>query len=471
MPQMTEAVRQDVEQRLQRFLQAKGSYGTPTYVNSGGSAAIYRVETPEGVRAIKVYDPLFLHGEKAKAEKQRLDLQRSLIGHGCPTLVEIFKVEEAEDTAFIEMEFVEWPQLKEVLPDVPDDAISCLIGQLVAATQHLEKLEIVHRDIKPENIHVSPDFGSLKLIDLGVARELAHPEEEAATATDHGSKRPFIATAQYSSPEYLFRLDAPSANLWKGLSLYQVGAVLHDLINKRPIFQNEVDLENRWLIARAVLAQVPTFPDADPTRLSAQKALAARCLVKDLNTRLAIVDWADFSFDASSNPLDALKARLAKGYGTAGLASTEARLEFERAAFTKRCCEAIRVELIAACGNKVPLALIATSSPNQYVFEFDASPECRVRADVAFSWLDEMHAKSAQVNLRCALRFGEEQLSQASDHLMTVGTISEAEDVTAHDVACRLAECLAKGLDMIESGTDKAALHDTDLGMLLFTKD
>lgn len=470
MAQMSDAVRQDIEQRLQRFLTANKGYENPTFVNSGGSAAIYRVDTPNGVRAIKVYDPSFLQGDKAKAEERRLDLQRSLVGHGCPTLVEIFRVEQSEETAFLEMEFIEWPQLKTVLANIPDDAISGLIGQLVSATQYLEKLEIVHRDIKPENIHISPNFESLKLIDLGVARELVHAEEESPAATDSGSKRPFISTAQYSSPEYLFRLDAPSADLWKGLNLYQVGAVLHDMINKRPIFQNEVDLENRWLIARAVLEQVPTFPDADPTRLAAQKTLAARCLVKDLKTRLAIVDWADFSFDASSNPLDALMAKLAKGHGAASAVSAEGRRNFERAAFAKRCCESIRVELIGACGNKVPFALIATNSPFRYLFEFDASTEHKILVDIGFVWFGEMQEKSAQVVLRSAVRFEQEALSQKSEHLVTVGTIGEAEDVTVHDTACRIAECISKGLDLIDSGADKAAVHDTDIGLLTLAK-
>jgi len=43
---------------------------------------------------------------------------------------------------------------------------------------------------------------------------------------------------------------------------------------------------------------------------AALKALAARCLVKDLETRLQIVDWSDFALEGAHDPLARLRGRL-----------------------------------------------------------------------------------------------------------------------------------------------------------------
>lgn len=476
VPDISEAVRQDIEVRLTSFLKGCQGYTVAEYIGSGGSAAIYRVDTPAGDRAIKVYDPKFFDESNAKAEQRRLDLQRSLIGHDCPTLVGVHRVLEAEGTAFIEMDFVAWPQLKKVLGNVPDDKVSSLTRQLVEAVTFLEKLDVVHRDVKPENIHVSEDFSQLKLIDLGVARALSLPDEEGIEATDHGRRRPFIATAQYSSPEYLFRLDAPSAGLWKALNIYQVGAVLHDLINKKPLFQDEVDIGNRFVVAKAVLTKTPTFPDTDPLRLAAQKALAARCLVKDMTTRLQIVSWSDFAIEASTDSLTALKSRLAKGRGLAGsqaVAATEARTQFEQERFTHRFCGAIRTELIAASDKTVQITMTPCNRGEVfgYTFELAFGPTATVLTDIEFDWFGDMQSDSAAVKVGAVLRCGPSETPLPEPQHVAVATIGASEDVVALDVANRVAEILGRALDMLDASADKSVIHGTDVGKLCLKKD
>ena len=475
MPDIADEVRKDLEARLKRFLTHAVEYGEPTYVGSGGSAAIFRVPTTKGEKAIKVYDPRFFDGDNAKVEGKRLALQRTLIGHDCPTLVGVNRVEEAEGTAFIEMEFVAWPQLKKVLSTVPDDKVSILTRQLVDAVVFLEQLGVVHRDVKPENIHVSEDFSQLKLIDLGVARTLSASDEECNDGTDNGHRRPFIATAQYSSPEYLFRLDAPSPNLWKALNLYQVGAVLHDLINKKPIFQDEVEIGNRFVVAKAVLTKIPTFPDTDSARLATQKALASRCLVKDMATRLQIVGWNDFTFEAPTSPLSSLTSRLAKGKSMAGsqaAAAHKARLEFDRERFCKRFCEAIRSELISAVEQaiQITLAPAASGSNTGYVFQFELAHAASVSVDVSFEWFEDLQCLSTKVSLGGVLHCGAGIAPQPEQQEVAVATIGESESVVTHDVANRVAEVLTQALDMLDATSDRSAIHGCDVGKLCLQK-
>lgn len=459
MSEIQGAVLTDIEGRLKRYLATRSGYGKPEFISSGGSAAVYKVSTENGLRAVKVYNPSFLSGEVSASEKRRLNLQRSLIGHDCPNLIKMYAVVEAEGTAFIEMDFVGWPQLKNILTDVPDEKAPGLVEQLVIAVVYLEKLEIVHRDIKPENIHVSPDFEQLVLIDLGIARELVRPFEEGEDSTDHGTKRPFISTAQYSSPEYLFRLDAPSPEMWKGLNIYQIGAVTHDLINKRPLFQAEVDIGNRWLVARAVLTKTPSFPDAKPERLASLKSISARCLVKDLATRLSIVDWSDFNFKINPNPLELLQKRLANfGEVTGGQTAivNESRLNFERDEFFKRLGDNVRTELIPSCGNKAPFSLKRCDEVGvpRYVYEFSLNIDIALEVYIEVRWMPEINSDSAEISVEAALCYQSKKRIICARSNVCVGTIGVSEEIAAADVAKSVASRLVTSIELIEAGID-----------------
>jgi eukaryotic-like serine/threonine-protein kinase len=470
MPALEQSVIDDLEGRLKRYLANLGGYEAPKFLSAGGSAAVFRVEGVSGVRAFKAFVPDFLSGAGGAAERRRLDVQRRLIGHACPTLVQTFRIDEAEGTAFTEMEFVPWPQLTGKLATLPDGAIVPLILQLVEAVKFLETLNIVHRDIKPENIHVSEDFANLKLLDLGVAREFELPDSEDAAITDHGNSRPFLATAQYSSPEYLFRLDEPTKRLWSGLNFYQLGAVLHDLIAKRPLFDYEMKLGNRWLVARAVLTKTPAFVDPNPNRLPQLKALSARCLVKDLNTRLQLVGWDDFILEGSQDPLTALKARLQKGQLNSGShadAWTAGRLEFERTESLKRIISQIRTELIQTCGKQLPLT-INPSGPGEPIssrITLTVNSDTFIVCTIGIDWSSPPYDRSANITLTARLVCDgfEEQVSLPVPRIVAVATISEGEELSARCIINAIAAATGVGLDHIDGGMVRAELNGMDL--------
>jgi serine/threonine-protein kinase len=470
MPALDEKMVVDMQGRLGRFLVSQGVVGVTTFVNAGGSAAVFKAETTNGPRAYKVFNPELLSGPGGDAERRRLSVQRRLISHNCDSLVQAYQVAEAEGTVIVEMEFVPWPQLTGQLTGLPDEAIVPLFTQLVAAVRFLDSNGIVHRDIKPENIHVAPDFSRLKLLDLGVARELEAPDELDAAATDRGPQRPFLATAQYSSPEYLFRLDEPSAKLWQGLNFYQLGAVLHDLVMKEPLFQHEMGMGNRWLVARAVLTKVPSFTDGQPARLPHLKALAARCLVKSIDARLQLVGWDDFILEGARDPLSGLRARLSKGHvGSGGLAeeSAASRLAFDRGEFFKRFVEMVRTELLTACGTSMPVTA-RPSSPGEgqeAAIGLAVDDKCTVQCLMAFEWQDALYERTANVSLSATLQVSNSSgaRSRPERTLVAVATIGSNEVEVAVSVAQAIAMAAAGALDLIDSGTDIRTLDNTNL--------
>lgn len=466
MPDLSREIIEDLTARVTQFLSITGGYTHLDFLAAGGSAAVYRVVRDGKSSALKAFNPQFFSGSGGDAERHRLNVQKRLIGHGCASLVQTYQVTEAEGTAFVEMEYIEWPQLSKKLADVPDSAIVPLIFQLVEAVRFLDLLNIVHRDIKPENIHISPDFKRLKLLDLGVVREFDAQEASDVCGTDHGNQRPFLATAQYSSPEYLFRLDEPTAKLWRGLNIYQVGAVLHDLIKKEPLFKHEMSIGNRWLVARAVLTKPPSFADPTPDRLLSLKALASRCLIKDLDTRLAVVGWEDFVLEGANDPVSALKGRLAKGTITSRRGANEsaaARLDFERTEFMKRFSDRIRGELIHICGTQLPLTvkLPTPGTPMDIRYEFAVSQQSYIGCHVRFDWQAGLYELSVNLHVGAQILRTDEgnATSEVVYRLVGVAVIQEAEDEAVSLVTNEVANLIGRALDRIESQDDLTGLH------------
>lgn len=469
MPALSDDVIRELTRLVDAYVASKPDLDSPRYLACGGSAAIFEASHNGLPCAIKVYNPSFFAGAAGEAELRRLRLQRDLIGHDCEYLVAVNSVEEALGTAFVVMEFIPWPTLKDALGEFPDDAIVPVIRQLVLAVRFLDSKGIVHRDIKPENIHVAPDFTRIKLIDLGVARELQRADEGADDATDQGATRRFIATAQYSSPEYLFRLDAPSPKLWKALSIYQVGAVLHDLITKRPLFQQYVDTGNRWLLTRAVLQETPSLTGSNALHLTALKALAQRCLVKDLELRLTLVDWNDFELEAPVGAAEVLRARLARGQvstlGQQAAATAARRLDFDRRRFVTDMLERARSVMIAVCTNRVPLTLHASAeSPFEPVLSFQLSGGRRLVCGLRFAWGEEVHEKTATLSMGAVLAAsGYSSELTGSVRPICSATIGVDDELVAQQLCDQLSIYLGTALDLIDANESVAMVHAVDL--------
>lgn len=463
MPALDARVIEDLTDRAREFLSESGEVSEISFLDAGGSAAVFRVTRGDCVQAVKVFDPALFQGPRAADNRRRLSVQHLLINHKCKSLIQTYQVKEAMGTAFIEMEYVDWPQLAKCLSQVPDEAVAPLIGQLVDAVTYLESRNIVHRDIKPENIHVSPDFQQLKLLDLGVAREFDSPEESDAALTDDGKRRPFLATAQYSSPEYLFRLDEPTQKLWRGLNIYQVGAVLHDLVKKEAIFQYEISLGNRWLIARAVLTKQPSFSDADSDRLSCAKTLSLRCLTKDIDTRLALVSWEDFRFGETLDPIAALRDRLSRNAATLVVQEklkSATRLKFDREEYSRRIFEKVRTDLIGVCGTQLPMSMDSTSNSEMFETKFRFSPRSpfSIECIVKFKWMNGLHERTAVVEVGTRIledeRAGIEEIQEFFPILEAC--IHEGESEAIKIISMEIARLVGIALDQIEAAGNTA---------------
>lgn len=88
---------------------------------------------------------------------------------------------------------------------------------------------LAHRDIKPENIMIS-DNNDVILMDMEVLKIIGAP-----SMSDVDQKQ-FLGTLRYAPPEFLTRNENDTMEGWRAVNIYQIGAVLHDLLMKKELF-------------------------------------------------------------------------------------------------------------------------------------------------------------------------------------------------------------------------------------------
>jgi serine/threonine protein kinase len=251
----------------------------------GKSAVVLEAAKDGQEAAIKIFHEELVERCGKKAQLERILREKSLIDANHPNLVRILDGGECSLTGhlYVVMERLPFPNLHCCLQKLPDSAIRPILAQVASAARYLEDRGLAHRDIKPENIAVSDDFSRAILMDLGVLRPFGPSD---LTDVD---QRQFIGTLRYSSPEFLLRQEKETIEGWRAVTFYQLGAVLHDMLMKHPIFNSHT--EPYAELGNAVQFETPAIHHADAESVS----LANRCLVKNPDTRLILVAWSDFT--------------------------------------------------------------------------------------------------------------------------------------------------------------------------------
>lgn len=270
-----------------------GGWHALEFIGSGRSAVVLRAQQGDRCAALKVFDPELVLRVGGAVQRARVQRELCLRGHSHPHLVQILDGGRCDATGyfFLVMEFLDWPDLAAVLDEVPEPRIGPIIAQVASAARFLETLGQVHRDIKPSNIAVAatPAFARTKLLDLALLRPVGESH-----LTDAFDNRPFLGPMRYSPPEFLGRAEEHTTEGWRAVTFYQLGAVLHDLITRRPLFK---EYSHSYLrLAEAVRSVTPTIEN--PRVSASLTQLALDCLAKEPAQRLARVTWERFEMIA-----------------------------------------------------------------------------------------------------------------------------------------------------------------------------
>ena len=257
-------------------------YALKDKVGTGGMADVWLAHDNELDRdvAIKMLHDRFAQDnefvERFKREAQ------SAAGLQHPNVVSIFDRGAFRDTYFIAMEYVDGPQLKELVKGgmSSQDAID-FTRQILNAARFAHRKGIIHRDLKPQNVMIDED-GRARVADFGIAR---------AGASDITGTGSVMGTAQYLSPE-----QAQGKETTERSDIYSIGVILYEALTGRVPFEGE----SAVAVALKQVSEQPRRPSAvNPKVPPALDAVVMRALAKDPEARFINADAFLKALDAA----------------------------------------------------------------------------------------------------------------------------------------------------------------------------
>lgn len=196
-----------------------------------------------------------------------------------PNVVKILSsgLSETGNFPFIEMEYIEGPDLEELLKPPHDPVFTIkevikVAEQLSNALAHCHSLDVKHGDIKSNNVKFNSQTGNYVLLDFGLA---AMSDEQRRTSLRQAGAVEFMAPEQ-NEGQMLFQTD-----------IYSFGIILFELLAGRVPFP----LHDKGETARnnVRLAHIETLP---PDVVSLRKEALPSSWPQDVKAReMTIPEW------------------------------------------------------------------------------------------------------------------------------------------------------------------------------------
>jgi eukaryotic-like serine/threonine-protein kinase len=195
----------------------------------GGMATVHRAfdEVLEREVAVKLLhahlanDPAFLDRFRREA--------RAAAALGHPNVVAVHDWGETDEGAYLVLQLIEGPSLREVLrrrERLTAGETLAVLAPAAAGLGAAHAAGLVHRDVKPENLLLGRD-GTVRVTDFGLARA-------AASATSTFGADVLVGSPHYLSPEAVRGLPLdPRADV------YALGVVLFECLTGRPPHEGE----------------------------------------------------------------------------------------------------------------------------------------------------------------------------------------------------------------------------------------
>jgi len=241
-----------LEQELPSDLLNHPRYRIVRKLGAGGMGSVYLAQHQVMDRpvALKVIRSDLL-GKPALVERFRREVKSAAHLALHPNIVAAYDAEQAGDSHFLVMEFVDGVNLGDLVKSqgpLPVEAACDAIRQAAEGLEHAHQRGMVHRDIKPQNLMRTAN-GQIKILDFGLARlasevlpDLAAAAEEdeqqhvRSITPDGGIKLTLtdmvLGSADYIAPEQA--IDPRSADI--RADIYSLGCTLYYLLAGQPPF-------------------------------------------------------------------------------------------------------------------------------------------------------------------------------------------------------------------------------------------
>ncbi|HYW42819.1 MAG TPA: protein kinase [Bryobacteraceae bacterium] len=253
-----------------------GDYKVIDIAGYGGMGAVYKIEhvITKRIEAMKLLpegsssDP-----EQARRFEREIQVQARL--HH-PNIVALYNAVRVGDSIGLVMEFVEGESLQRMLENGPlsvENAVD-ITSQVLRALAYSHDAGVIHRDVSPANIIITPRLVA-KLTDFGLARG----ETDIRLSTSGAP----LGSPWYMSPEQVKGNGALDART----DLYAMGAVLHEMLTGRKLFE----AEGAFAVMQAHVEAEPPPPSSwNPKVPAALDDIVRKAVAKDPAMRFRSAD-------------------------------------------------------------------------------------------------------------------------------------------------------------------------------------
>src|ERR1700692_4482396 len=258
-------------------VESLGKYEIRRQLGRGAMGTVYEGFDPviERIVAIKTVRLPEVADDETAEEIARFRREAQAAGRLThPNIVGVFDYGETADLAYIVMEYVDGPPLKNLLDKnerFPLPRILRIMEDLLAGLQFSHERGVVHRDIKPANLMLTKS-GQGKIADFGIARI------ESSSMTQAGTG---LGTPAYMSPEQFMGqvVDARS-------DIYSSGVLLYQLLTGERPFEGSMSA----IMHKALNVEPPRPSDLSVTAPRALDAVVAKAMGKRPEQRFSSAD-------------------------------------------------------------------------------------------------------------------------------------------------------------------------------------
>lgn len=242
-----------------------GRYEVLEVIGAGANSKVARAFDPliGRIVAIKLFPRELASGEA----RQRFVREARVVGQiSHPSIITVHDmgVDDASETPYLVMEFIEGQPLDKILEkgSLPVPKACAWVAEVATALSVAHRKGVIHGDVKPANILITDD-NRIKLTDFGMAR----------LASGESKDTPLLGTPAYWCPEQILGKPQDARS-----DIFSLGVVMYEMVTG----QRPFDSDSLQGICSRIMSSTPLPPShANPSVPGAFNDLIASCLAKD----------------------------------------------------------------------------------------------------------------------------------------------------------------------------------------------